>query len=76
MQSLPGRDVQPGVAAQVFSWKKRTVRGRAPGKRADPAGVAHTGSTALMPGQSKLVLTHFILFTFMFLIISGQFTQR
>ncbi len=51
LQSLQGRDVQPGGAAQVFSRTKMRVRGRGPGKRADPAGVAHTGSTALMPGK-------------------------
>lgn len=51
LQSLQGRDVQPGVATQVFSRMTRSVRGRGPGKRVDPAGVVHTGSTALMPGK-------------------------
>lgn len=51
LQSLQGRDVQPGVATQVFSRMKMRVRGRGPGKRADPVGVAHTGSTALMRGK-------------------------
>lgn len=51
MQSPLGRDVQPGVETQVFNMMKRRVRGRAPGIKVDPADVAHTGSTALMPGK-------------------------
>lgn len=53
LQSPRGRDVQPGVAAHVFCRMKRRVRGKGPGKRADPEGVAHTGSTALTQGESK-----------------------
>lgn len=75
LQSLQGRDVQLGVATQVFSRMTRSVRGRGPGKRVDPAGVVHTGSTALMPGKGTKgipkkkdhnfneVLTHFLQIT-------------
>lgn len=55
MQSLQVRAVQPGVAAQGFSRMKRRLRGRGPGRRADPAGVALTGSTALMQGEGTEV---------------------
>lgn len=51
VQSLQRRGVQPGVAAQGFSRMKRRWRGRGPGRRADLAGVALTGSTVLMPGE-------------------------
>lgn len=51
VQSLLGKGVQPGVETQVFNMMKRRVRGRGPGIRVDPADVARTGSTALMPGK-------------------------
>ena len=40
-----------GVAPQVSSRRMRRVRGRGPGRRAGPVGVAHTGSTARTPGE-------------------------
>lgn len=41
----------PGVATQASCRTRRRPRGRAPGRRADPGGVAPTGSTALTPGS-------------------------
>lgn len=29
----------------------KSVKGRGPGRKAEPVGVAHTGSTVLMPGE-------------------------
>ncbi len=51
LQSLQVKDVQSGVATHVFHRMMMRVRGRGPGKRAEPGGVAHTGSTALTPGK-------------------------
>ncbi len=53
LQSLQGRDVPSGVATHVFSRMMKRLRGRAPGKRAEPEAVAHTGSIVLMPGKHR-----------------------
>lgn len=52
LQLLQERVAWPGVAKQLFNKRKRRWRGRGPGRRAGLAGVAHTGSTAPMPGES------------------------